>query len=82
MHIVESDDKKEVGCMCDVAERLERKGIEIGHLEAIQRIIAKKLFWILVIQKKNTKRQRRSYLFRHNSGIKLTFTNITAIMEM
>ena len=27
--------------MCDVAERLERKGIEIGHLEAIQRMIKK-----------------------------------------
>lgn len=39
--ILKSDDKKEVGCMCDVAERLERKGIEIGHLEAIQRMIKK-----------------------------------------
>lgn len=28
--ILESDDKREVGCMCDVAERLERKGIEKG----------------------------------------------------
>lgn len=28
--ILKSDDKKEVGCMCDVAERLERKGIEKG----------------------------------------------------
>ena len=27
---MESDDKREVGCMCDVAERLERKGIEKG----------------------------------------------------
>ena len=39
--ILKSDDKKEVGCMCDVAERLERKGIEIGHLEAIQTMIKK-----------------------------------------
>lgn len=27
------DNKKEVGCMCDVAERLERKGIEKGLVE-------------------------------------------------
>lgn len=39
--ILKSDDEKEVDCMCDVAERLERKGIEIGHLEAIQRMIKK-----------------------------------------
>ena len=31
--ILQSDDKKEVGCMCDVAERLERKGIEKGLAE-------------------------------------------------
>lgn len=28
--ILKIDDEKEVGCMCDVAERLERKGIEKG----------------------------------------------------
>ena len=39
--ILKSDDKKEVGCMCDVAERLERKGIEMERLEAIQRMIKK-----------------------------------------
>lgn len=33
--ILESDDKKEVGCMCDVAERLERRGIEKGRLDEI-----------------------------------------------
>ena len=33
--ILKSDDKKEVGCMCDVAERLERKGIEKGRLSEI-----------------------------------------------
>ena len=31
--ILQSDNKKEVGCMCDVAERLERKGIEKGLVE-------------------------------------------------
>lgn len=31
--ILQSDNKKEVGCMCDVAERLERKGIEKGLAE-------------------------------------------------
>lgn len=30
---LQSDNKKEVGCMCDVAERLERKGIEKGLVE-------------------------------------------------
>lgn len=33
--ILKSDDKEEVGCMCDVAERLERKGIEKGRLDEI-----------------------------------------------
>lgn len=33
--ILNLDDKKEVGCMCDVAERLERKGIEKGRLNEI-----------------------------------------------
>lgn len=31
--ILQSDNKKGVGCMCDVAERLERKGIEKGLAE-------------------------------------------------
>lgn len=31
--ILQSDDEKEVGCMCNVAERLERKGIEKGLTE-------------------------------------------------
>lgn len=33
--------KKEAGCMCDIAERLERKGIEMERLETIQRMIKK-----------------------------------------
>ena len=38
--ILQSDNKKEVGCMCDVAERLERKGIERGLAEGQNLLVA------------------------------------------
>lgn len=38
--ILQSDNKKEVGCMCDVAERLERKGIEKGLAEGQNLLVA------------------------------------------
>lgn len=72
--------------MCDVTERLERKGIEIGHLEAIQRMIkkdySKEAILDLGYSEKEYEVAAKIYLFRHSCGIKFIYMNIAAIIEM